>query len=102
MRSKIEKFDEYVEFSRNGGKPDKGVTEIDWNEVCREIRSRKTYPTSNAEYWDKRAPSFARNSSKSDYISKFLKLVELKRDWTVLDVGCAAGTLAIPWQKRLN
>ncbi len=102
MQPKIPYFDENAQFLIDGEKTDSDIRDIDWNQVCREIRSRKTYPSSNAEYWDKRAPSFARNASKSDYISKFFKLVELKRNWTVLDVGCAAGTLAIPMAAKVK
>jgi len=70
--------------------------DIDWNRICSEARRERSYPSGNAAYWDKRAPSFARNASKSDYVGKFLRLVEIKPHWTVLDVGCAAGTIAIP------
>lgn len=102
MKSKIVHIDEYTRFLMEDEKTDSDIGNIDWNEICREIRNKRTYPGSKAEYWDKRAPSFARNASKSDYITKFLKLVELKRDWTVLDVGCAAGTLAIPMADKVK
>jgi SAM-dependent methyltransferase len=102
MRSKVIHFDESGQFAMDSGKTENDIRDIDWNEVCREIRNKKTYPSGNAEYWDKRAPSFARNASKSDYISKFFNLVELKREWSVLDVGCAAGTLAIPLASKVK
>jgi SAM-dependent methyltransferase len=72
------------------------IRKIDWNRICRESRRQKSYPSGNTSYWDKRAPSFARNASKSDYVGKLLGFMELKPHWTLLDVGCAAGTLAIP------
>jgi SAM-dependent methyltransferase len=78
------------------------IGEIDWNRICAGKRKEKTYPSGNAVYWDKRAPSFARNASKSDYVGKFLKFIEVKSRWTVLDVGCAAGTLAIPLAERVK
>jgi SAM-dependent methyltransferase len=78
------------------------IREIDWNRICWETRKQKSSPTGNSDYWDKRAPAFARNSSKSDYSTKFLRLLEIKPHWTLLDVGCAAGTLSIPLAERVK
>jgi SAM-dependent methyltransferase len=78
------------------------IREIDWNRICWETRKQKSSPSATTEYWDKRAPAFARNSSKSDYSVKFLRMLEVKPHWTLLDVGCAAGTLAIPLAERVK
>jgi len=78
------------------------VREVDWNRICWEKRKRKSSPSGNTAYWDKRAPAFARNSSKSDYSEKFLRLLEVKPHWTLLDMGSAAGTLAIPLAERVK
>jgi SAM-dependent methyltransferase len=96
MSSKVIHFNETIQTDGNKGINIRDIRDIDWNAVCREIRNKKSFPTSNADFWDKRAPSFARNASKSDYINKLFKFIEVKLNWTVLDVGCAAGTLAIP------
>ncbi len=84
----------------NVGKKVTNIGDIDWNRICAEARRERSYPSGSAAYWDKRAPSFARNASKSDYVGKFLRFVEIKPHWTVLDVGCAAGTIAIPLAER--
>ncbi len=78
------------------------IREIDWNRICWETRKRKSSPSSNSAYWDNRAPAFARNSSKSDYSVLFLGMLKVKPHWTLLDVGCAAGTLAIPLAERVK
>jgi SAM-dependent methyltransferase len=78
------------------------IREIDWNRVCLELKRDKGFNGGDSAYWDKRAHSFARNSSGSDYARKFLRYVKVKPDWTVLDVGCAAGTLAIPLAERVK
>jgi len=78
------------------------IREIDWNRICWEKRKQKSSPSGATAYWDKRAPAFARNSSKSDYSVKFLRLLEVKPNWTLLDVGCAAGTLALPLAERVK
>ncbi len=78
------------------------IREVDWNRICWEKRKQKSSPSAATAYWDKRAPAFARNSSKSDYSEKFLRMLEVKPHWTLLDVGCAAGTLAIPLTERVK
>ena len=68
------------------------IRDIDWNLICKELRRERSHSSGKTAYWDKRAPSFARNASRSDYAGKFLRFVDIKPHWTVLDVGCAAGT----------
>ena len=47
------------------------------------------------EYWNKRAATFTRNAT-GDYERWLLGLLALGEADTVLDMGCATGTLAIP------
>jgi SAM-dependent methyltransferase len=67
-----------------------------------EMRRQKSSPSGDSSYWDKRAHSFARNASKSDYAGRFLRFLEVKPHWTILDVGCAAGTISIPLANRVR
>jgi SAM-dependent methyltransferase len=69
---------------------------IDWNGVWRKIQIEKQAPARDPEFWDKRAPSFAKHAAASDYIDQFMAIMKPRPDWSVLDVGCAAGTLAVP------
>ena len=46
-------------------------------------------------YWNKRAATFTRNAT-SDYERWLLDLLALESGETILDMGCATGTLAIP------
>ncbi len=69
---------------------------IDWNEVWRKTQAEKQAPMRDTKFWDKRAPEFSRHASASDYIGQFLKIMKPQPDWSVLDIGCAAGTLAVP------
>jgi len=69
---------------------------LDWNELWREAAARR-WPDlrERAKYWDKRAPSFARRGP-SLYARTFVGLMAPQPHWSVLDVGCGTGTLAIP------
>lgn len=78
--------------------PDK----IDWNELWKQARSGKSFKSKKAADWDKKAPSFARRNSASLYIKKFIELLSPKPSWSVLDIGCGPGTLAIPLAERVK
>ena len=48
------------------------------------------------EFWEKRSSSFAEHAGKTYYPNEFLKLMSLDPGYTVLDMGCGGGALAIP------
>jgi hypothetical protein len=71
---------------------------IDWNLLWREDRKVNSKPH-DLGFWNRRAPSFAKHVKEhdiDDYVGPFLRLVDAKPDWSVLDVGCGAGTIACP------
>ncbi|MBU1054635.1 MAG: methyltransferase domain-containing protein [Proteobacteria bacterium] len=78
------------------------IKTIDWNEVWKGKKSVRSSPARNSASWDKRAPSFAENSSKTEYAEAFVKIVNPKKSWTVFDMGCGSGTLAIPFAKLVS
>ena len=54
------------------------------------------------EFWQKRSTSFADHAGKSYYPNEFLKLMSLAPDYTVLDMGCGGGALAIPLAAKVK
>ncbi|HPR37382.1 MAG TPA: class I SAM-dependent methyltransferase [Spirochaetota bacterium] len=79
------------------------ISEIDWNEVIR--NKKETNPktvNSGPEVWNKRAPSFADHAGKTFYPDSFIKIMNPDPTWTVLDMGCGGGTLAIPMAERVS
>lgn len=76
---------------------------IDWNAVWRSSHKNEVRQKFNsAAFWNKRAPEFTRAVKGSDYIVQFLELMNPQPDWSVLDIGCAAGTLAVPLAKKVR
>ncbi|MFH1135803.1 MAG: class I SAM-dependent methyltransferase [Pseudomonadota bacterium] len=73
------------------------IPNIDWNEVWRAHYGAKAASRKRDEsFWDRRAPEFNRHASAHDYVNQFIALLDPRPDWTILDVGSAAGTLAVP------
>ena len=84
---------------------------IDWNAMWQAEAARSDWKqASSKDLWNNRAESFSQSISqavdghdeldKDDYISKMLARIEIKPEWSVLDIGCGPGTLAIPLAKK--
>jgi SAM-dependent methyltransferase len=74
---------------------------LDWNRLWREDRAPKRR-ANDREFWNRRAPSFANHvleDDYDDYVDPFLRMLAAPPQWSVLDVGCGAGTLAHPLAK---
>ncbi len=52
------------------------------------------------KHWDWRAEEFSRHAASTGYPEKFIALMDVKPDWTVFDMACGGGTLAIPLAAR--
>ncbi len=73
------------------------IATVDWNEIWRQAQAKKKGGSRrDPAFWDKRAPEFTRHATASDYIGQFLGIMKPEAEWSVLDIGCAAGTLAVP------
>lgn len=78
------------------------VKAVDWNRVWRALHARSRSSKRDARFWDKRAPSFAKAVSETDYADQFLAIMKPDADWTVLDMGCGSGTLAVPLARLVS
>lgn len=82
----------FVESKRKLAEP----APMDWNELWRKAHRGKVAPTGDSKFWDRRAHAFTRHATASDYVGQFLEIVKPEPRWSVLDIGCAAGTVAVP------
>jgi SAM-dependent methyltransferase len=78
------------------------IQTIDWNEVWKERNALRSSRARDSAFWNKRAPSFAKVATKKGYAEAFLKIVNPKQSWTIFDMACGAGTLAIPFSKHVK
>jgi len=80
------------------------VEKLDWNRLWSEDRKACT-TVRDREHWNRRAPLFAQiaqGNDNDDYVGPFLRIVNAQPEWSVLDVGCGAGTLAFPLAKTVQ
>lgn len=72
------------------------IKALDWNLVWQAKRAKKNSSKRDARFWDGRAASFAKAASGTDYADQFLAIMKPEAHWTVLDMGCGSGVLALP------
>lgn len=75
---------------------------IDWNEKWRQDRGGASWKPRPPESWNNRAHSFAERTSRSLYAGRFLELMQPRPEWSILDMGCGPGTLALPLAQRVR
>jgi SAM-dependent methyltransferase len=75
---------------------------LDWNLLRQQADNRKTGPRKQAADWDDKAASFASRAVHTIYTERFLDLLAPEPQWSVLDIGCGPGTLALPLASRVS
>lgn len=50
----------------------------------------------NSDYWNERATTFSTHAVQTGYAEQFLRLLFIDPAWSVLDMACGGGTLAVP------
>ncbi len=70
--------------------------DLDWGLLRQQANTKKSQHHKNAADWDRKARSFAGRTAHSVYTEQFLELLAPDPDWSVLDIGCGPGTLALP------
>jgi SAM-dependent methyltransferase len=82
----------------------RGPRSLDWNALWNEASGLSTFDgmaRDARQFWNRRAPSFAAHAQDKPYAGHVLSILEPRPEWSVLDVGCAAGTLAVPLASRV-
>lgn len=78
------------------------LKDINWEEMWRQTHSSPaSLPAiSDEERYDYIAPLFKAWMECDDYPSKLLERIVIRPEWSVLDIGCGTGALAIPAAKK--
>ncbi|MEW6429268.1 MAG: class I SAM-dependent methyltransferase [Thermodesulfobacteriota bacterium] len=75
---------------------------IDWAARWRQARHSQSWQGKSAADWNRRSAAFARRHLTSPFADRLLPLLPTQPDWTVLDIGCGPGTLALPLSPRVQ
>ncbi len=78
------------------------VMGLDWSQAWQAGRQRAQHRWDGRTFWNARAASFANHARQTPYCDDVLALLQPAPSWTVLDVGCGAGTLAVPLASRVK
>ncbi len=76
--------------------------DIDWNQLWQQERQAKSWKRKKKKDWDQRAASFAKRNLGSDFSELCLGMIKAEPSWSILDVGCGPGTLAIPLARQVK
>ena len=79
----------------NDGEVLSSLQATDWNQEWMSLQ-RIRRASDDAQYWNARSKNFDMKDSPSDYVRRFLELVDVQPGETVLDMGCGTGSLAVP------
>ncbi|MDI9571073.1 MAG: class I SAM-dependent methyltransferase [Pseudomonadota bacterium] len=77
------------------------IKSVDWNRVWRAQFALRDFQKRDASFWDGRAASFAKLKD-TDYIGQLISIMQPEPHWTVLDMGCGSGALALPLAKLVT
>ncbi|MDO4517835.1 MAG: class I SAM-dependent methyltransferase [Bacillota bacterium] len=71
---------------------------FDWNQMWKDYNDREV-ENSKPEFWDSFAAHFRKKAAteKDPYVELFYEYSHMKPGDTIFDMGCASGTLAIPY-----
>jgi len=72
------------------------IHNTDWNQVWKEMRAGRTTVKRGAASWDKRSSSTRTLIRDDAYARDFFRIMRPQPEWTVFDMGCGPGTLALP------
>jgi SAM-dependent methyltransferase len=68
---------------------------IDWNYAWQQRRQKRTSSKRNVSFWNGRAASFLKGAGETEYADKLLAIMQPEPYWSVLDIGCGTGTVAV-------
>ncbi|MFH0976255.1 MAG: methyltransferase domain-containing protein [Spirochaetota bacterium] len=54
------------------------------------------------DYWNSRAQEFSEYAANTGYPEEFIKILRPRKSWTVLDMACGGGTIAIPLANKVK
>lgn len=86
---------------KKGEFPD-SIKQIDWDTMWATQMERASFAGNNSTYWDAMFRSRCESNSTDNYLDELLRRMKLSPDYSVLDVGCGIGEIALPISRRVS
>ncbi|SEM67371.1 Methyltransferase domain-containing protein [Syntrophus gentianae] len=67
-----------------------------------ERNEAKSDSVDKQKFWNGRAQEFSEHAASTGYPAAFLRIMKPRKSWTVLDMACGGGTLAIPLARKVK
>jgi SAM-dependent methyltransferase len=78
-------------------------TEANYGTAGRDEENRRAAGRgAKAAFRDRRAGELSGHAASTGYADTFIKIMRPRRNWTILDMGCGTGTIAVPLAKRVR
>lgn len=80
------------------------IESVDWDKAYQDwhlyLNNMPPGGEESRAHWNARVGRFLRKTGRSDYINQLIELLDLAPEDTVFDMGCGAGSLAVPLAKE--
>lgn len=78
------------------------LKEIDWDAIWNRKMQATSFAGNGVEFWNQKARTFEGYHKENSYTNEVLDRMQLLPDYSVLDVGCGTGAMAIPLTERVR
>lgn len=71
-------------------------------QTVRHGKEAKSVPVDRRDFWDRRAQEFSAYAANTGYPLEFMRILQPRMKWTVLDMACGGGTITIPLAAKVK
>jgi SAM-dependent methyltransferase len=78
------------------------LKEIDWDAIWDCKMQATSFAGEGVQFWNQKARTFEGYHKENSYTDEMLSSMQLLPDYSVLDIGCGTGAMAIPLAERVR